>query len=162
MVRLGAPGEALVETRTAFMRYRGQGHEITVTLPNRALAAGDAAALHRLFDAAYAGLFGRTIPRLEVEALTWTLALSTDRPLPQPVAAPEAVPAAAPLGSREAFDPATGTIAAAPLYDRKALRPGMGFPGPALVVEDETTTVVPPGFTAWVNALGQIILEDLA
>ena len=81
---------------------------------------------------------------------------------PGPGWAPEAVPAAAPLGSREAFDPATSTIAAAPLYDRKALRPGMGFPGPALVVEDETTTVVPPGFTAWVNALGQIILEDLA
>jgi N-methylhydantoinase A len=68
----------------------------------------------------------------------------------------------APIGTREVFDPATGATAAAALYDRKSLRPGMGFPGPALVVEDETTTVVPPGFTAWVNALGQIILEDVA
>ena len=67
--------------------YRGQGHEIAVSLPNRGFAVGDAVELHRLFDVAYAGLFGRTIPRLEVEALTWTLALSTDRPLPQPVTA---------------------------------------------------------------------------
>ena len=30
MVRLGVPAGDLVETRTAFMRYRGQGHEIAV------------------------------------------------------------------------------------------------------------------------------------
>ena len=29
----GAPGATLIETRTAFMRYRGQGHEIAVSLP---------------------------------------------------------------------------------------------------------------------------------
>ena len=162
VVRLGAPDEALVETRTAFMRYRGQGHEIAVTLPSRAFAAEDAGELLRLFDAAYAGLFGRTIPRLEVEALTWILALSTDRPLPEPVEAPDMVPTVEPLGYRNVFDPASGATEEAALYDRSALCPGMGFSGPALVVEDETTTVVPSGFAARVNALGQIILEDAA
>ncbi|RAI59586.1 hydantoinase/oxoprolinase family protein [Roseicella frigidaeris] len=162
VVRLGAPDETMIETRTAFMRYRGQGHEIAVPLPNRAFAAGDAAELHELFDTAYAGLFGRTIPRLEVEALTWTLALATDRPLPKAVAAPSPVSAAAPVGDRNVFDPASGVTEEAALYARTMLRPGMGFPGPALVVEDETTTVVPRGFAARVNALGQIILEDMA
>ena len=34
VVRLGAPDEKLVETRGAYMRYRGQGHEIMVPIPN--------------------------------------------------------------------------------------------------------------------------------
>ena len=33
VVRLGVPHGALVETRTGFMRYRGQGHEVAVPLP---------------------------------------------------------------------------------------------------------------------------------
>ncbi len=157
VVRPAAPEEPLVETRQAFMRYRGQGHEIPVPL---GLGAIDAADLRARFDAAYAGLFGRTIPRLEVEALTWTLSLATHRPLPAPVAAPVTVPAAAPAGARSLLDPATGVREEAALYERAALAPGMAFPGPALIVEDETTTVVPRGFTASINALGQILLVD--
>ncbi len=38
----------------------------------------------------------------------------------------------------------------------------MELDGPALIVEDGTTTVVPNGFTARINAVGQIVLEDRA
>jgi N-methylhydantoinase A len=138
------------------MRYRGQGHEIAVALPP---GPPEAASIRARFDAAYAALFGRTIPRLEVEALTWTLALATERPLPAAAAAPAPVPAPAPRGHRPVLDPATGTTEDSALYDRASLAPGMAFPGPALVQEDGTTTVVPRGFTASVNALGQLILE---
>src|SRR6266436_4540856 len=85
VVRPAAPGEALVETRQAFMRYRGQGHEIAVALPNQPFAANAARELHRRFEATYETVFGRAIPKLEVEALTWTLSIATDRPLPKPV-----------------------------------------------------------------------------
>jgi N-methylhydantoinase A len=66
-----------------------------------------------------------------------------------------------PAGTRSLLDPATGVREAAALYERTALAPGMAFPGPALIVEDETTTVVPRGFTASINALGQILLVDV-
>ncbi|MBL6079672.1 hydantoinase/oxoprolinase family protein [Belnapia sp. T18] len=154
VVRLGAPAEALVETRTGFMRYRGQGHEIAVPIDTL-----DAAALRAGFDAAYAALFGRTIPRLEVEALTWTLALATRRPLPSPAADPGPRAAPAPAAWRMVLDPATGLREEAALHERAALSPGMAIDGPALVVEDATTTVVPRGVTARVNALGQLVLE---
>jgi N-methylhydantoinase A len=160
VVRLGAPDEPLVETRTGFMRYRGQGHEIAVPLPARDFTAADAAELRQSFDTAYAALFGRTIPRLEVEALTWTLALATDRPLPAPVADPPPTAAPPPAGHRRVLDPVTGATEEAALHERAGLPPGASIPGPALIVEDETTTVVPRGFTARINALRQIILED--
>jgi N-methylhydantoinase A len=160
VVRLAAPEERLAETRTAFMRYRGQGHEIPVALPaGRAFGPGDAADLHARFDAAYAALFGRTIPRLEVEALTWTLSLATVRPLPAPVAAPPPCGAPAPVGRRTVLDSATGLREQATVFDRAALAPGAAVEGPALIVEEETTTVVPRGASASVNALRQIVLD---
>ena len=162
VVTRGAAGEALVETRTGFMRYRGQGHEIAVPLAAQDFSAGDAADLHARFDAAYAVLFGRTIPRLEVEVLTWTLALATERKLPEAVADPPAVAAPAPVGRRGMLDPATGEREDAAVHERASLRPGMALAGPALIVEDATTTVVPGGWTARINMLGQIVMEVLA
>jgi N-methylhydantoinase A len=155
VVRMGAPGAPLTETRTAFMRYRGQGHEIAVALP----PSPDAAALRAGFEAAYTALFGRVIPRLEVEAMTFALALSAARPLPAQVPDPPPRAAPPPGATRAVTDPATGATEAAALHERAALAPGMALPGPALIVEDGTTTVVPRGFTARVNALSQIILE---
>ena len=144
------------------MRYRGQGHEITVALPARDFVADDAALLRSGFEAAYTALFGRVIPRLEVEALTWSLSLSTARSLPQPVNDPPQLTPPPPKGQRRLLDPATGGEESAALYERPSLPPGSLITGPALIAEDGTTTVVPRGFTARINALGQIVMESAA
>jgi N-methylhydantoinase A len=161
VVRLAAPDEKLVETRQAFMRYRGQGHEIAVALPNASFSPNAALEMRKRFEETYAAVFGRIIPRLEVEILTWTLSLATARPLPKPV--PDAKPLAAPAAGaeREIIDPATGERLKAALHERSLLAPGMALDGPALIVEDGTTTVVPRGFHARINALSQIVLEDI-
>ena len=162
VVRPAAPGEKLVEQRQAFMRYRGQGHEIAVPLPNKPFAADAAGELRRRFEATYETVFGRAIPKLEVEALTWTLSLATDRPLP-PAAKPIATAKApSPSGHREVLDPASGAREKAAIHERDALKPGMSLDGPALIVEDGTTTVVPKGFAARINSVSQIVLEDRA
>ncbi|WP_422010657.1 hydantoinase/oxoprolinase family protein [Reyranella sp.] len=162
VVRPAAPGETLVESRQAFMRYRGQGHEIAVPLPNEPFAANAAGDLRRRFEATYEQVFGRAIPKLEVEALTWTLSIGTDRPLPLPAKPVATIAPPAPAGHREVFDPVSGLLERAALHERKALTPGMSFDGPALIVEDGTTTVVPAGFIAQINQVGQIVLEDRA
>lgn len=162
VVQPAAPGEKLVEQRLAFMRYRGQGHEIAVPLPNEPFGADAARELRQRFEATYETVFGRAIPKLEVEALTWTLSLATDRPLPQPAKPIAALAAPTPSSHREVLDPASGAREQAAIHERNALKPGMVLDGPALIVEDGTTTVVPKGFTARVNAVSQIVLEDRA
>jgi len=162
VVQPAAPGEKLVEHRQAFMRYRGQGHEIAVPLPNEPFSADATRDLRRRFEATYETVFGRAIPKLEVEALTWTLSLATDRPLPAPVKAVAALAAPAPSGHREVLDPASGRREQAAIHERTALKPGMVLDGPALIVEDGTTTVVPRGFAARLNSASQIVLEDRA
>ena len=55
-------------------------------------------------------------------------------------------------------EPARGDWIEASVYSRGALRPGAAVAGPAILVEDETTTLVTNGFSASVNGLGQIVL----
>ena len=158
VVRLGAPDEPLVETRGAFMRYRGQGHEIMVPVPERIFGADDGAALAEWFEAAYQTLFSRTIPILGVEVLTWTLALATARPGIETAPQIEAAHRPEPEGRRRLFDPASGDWVEAGVYSRADLRPGAEVPGPAMIIEDETTTLVTNGFAATINPLGQIVM----
>jgi N-methylhydantoinase A len=162
VVRMGAPVGALTETRTAFMRYRGQGHEITVDLPVKTYGADDTVMFQERYDAAYSALFSRIIPKLAVEVLTWTLSLSTDPALPKPVSGTAATGApatpAAPEGERVVFDAASGKSVATAIYRRTALSEGASLAGPAIIVEDETSTLVTAGFDATINALGQIVL----
>ena len=158
VVRLGAPDAPLTETREAYMRYRGQGHEITVALPAREFRAEDHAEVHRRFEAQYTQVFGRVIPRLEVEVLTWALTLSTERTLPSPVETPPPSAPPAAESARMLFDGASGRSVQAAVHRRASLEPGMELRGPAIIVEDETTTVVPEGFMVFVHGSGHLVL----
>jgi N-methylhydantoinase A len=158
VVRLGAPDETLVETRGAYMRYRGQGHEIMVPIPDGSFGPEHGEAMAGWFADAYSALFSRTIPRLGVEVMTWTLTLSNDRPGAVRAEATAACHRPEPEGRRRLFDPAGGAWIDAAVYTRTTLRPGATLPGPAIIVEDETTTLVTNGFGATVNALGHIVM----
>jgi N-methylhydantoinase A len=161
VVRAAAPDAELIETRTADMRYRGQGHEIAVSLPVTTFDDVARKTLAALFAEDYAQTFGRVIPGLEVEILNWTLRLAAVRaPLPPcPPQPPDQ--AATPRGTRSIFAPAELNLQSVPVYHRLDVGPGSLMPGPAVIAEDETTTIVPAGFVARINPLGSIILEKV-
>ncbi len=151
-------GEALKESRAAHMRYAGQGHEIPVLLGAVDLSASDAAStLMLLFEAAYAALYGRTIPGMDAEILTFSLTLSGPK---KPAARPPSVRAqsSAPVGSRWVFDAHLAQEADYAVYERSLLAPGAAMRGPALIVEDQTTTVVTAAYDALVDGAGNLVL----
>jgi N-methylhydantoinase A len=47
-----------------------------------------------------------------------------------------------------------------PIYDRGGLRPGNVVAGPAVVVQDDTTTVIEPGYRGTVDSFGNILIEE--
>ena len=157
VVRLGVPHGELIETRTGFMRYRGQGHEVAVQLPDGRL---EPAALHTAFDATYARLYGRVIPRLEVEAVTWTLSLSEPHELPARQDMPADAGAAIPSGRCRIVETASGEAVEATVFVRAALRTGAHLAGPAVIVEDGTSTIVPSGFIMRIGAGDDIVIEE--
>ncbi|HLG47338.1 MAG TPA: hydantoinase/oxoprolinase family protein [Reyranella sp.] len=161
VVKAGAPTAKLVATRTADMRYRGQGHEITVNLPDGEFTAASAASLVKLYEEGYAATFGRTIPGLSVEIMNWTLRLAAEQPpMPKAPPQPKDIPAK-PRGQRAVYDPADQDMKDVPVYHRADLQIGSHIPGPAIIAEDETTTIVPKSFAARLSPIGAILLEKV-
>jgi len=163
VVRLGVPHADLHEQRVAYMRYVGQGHEVSVPLPLRQLEPSDAETLQRAFDETYTQYYGRTIPDMDVEVLTWALTLTGPVEAPSPVAEPDAVGTPPTVnGERTLFNTRAADFETVPVYARDTLTPGMRIAGPAIVSESQTTTVVTPDFDARIDGRGYIILERRA
>jgi len=186
VVSRGAPGVGTNEKARAYMRYVGQGHEIGVDLPGD---VEDATALREAFDRGYETVYGRTIPGLDIEVLSWTLVVSapatatadvpagtSPREQTPPVRqlAESDVPAGTSPGGRavaakpeperwtELWDGPDGESASAAIYTRGALAEGARVDGPALIAEDQTTTVVPEGWEARAVADGHLLVERRA
>jgi N-methylhydantoinase A len=162
LAKAAAGGRKLGGTRTAFMRYTGQGHEIAVPLPPRALAVADIAALRERFEVSYRRLFARHIPGAAIEILSWAVLVSTDTARPRRLGKPRAKPAPKPIGMRPVFDGRTGKTVNVPMYDRLALAPGVRLEGPALIVEAGTSTLVSAAFDAEIDAgLGLVLTRKM-
>jgi len=160
IVLRAARNEPLTEQRTAFARYVGQGHEIAVGLPTRALTDADAALLRREFEAAYRQQYGRIIDGVDVEVLGWTLSVRTSPPPAPPMPAVIKGPSKAKsAGRREVFDVGSTQRVVAAVYHRQDLPPGSALAGPAIIVEDATATVVPPGYDASIAGDGTIVIH---
>jgi N-methylhydantoinase A len=159
----GATAAELRETRHAYMRYVGQGHEISVALPVERYGEAHAERFTQRFEQAYRQLYGRTIDGVEIEALSWTLTIARRDPV-HPVSEQEGqaalaggrVPAV--IGRYRLFDPATGGFVEAGVYLREDLPAAIAIEGPALITEEQTTTVVPPAWRACVDDRGGIVL----
>lgn len=154
-------GNELNQRRVAHMRYIGQGHEISVVLPDRSNKL-DGPVLRDLFETLYTRLFTRIIPRAAIEALSWSVSVSTARK-PVTRTAPTAS-AAAPSesGRRTVFDGTSSQLIGVPVYSRTLLTPGCEIDGPALIVEDETSTYVTSRFAALIDGDGCIVMRRKA
>ncbi len=152
------PAERLITVRKAFMRYQGQGYEIAVPL-DEDLARLDAATLRAEFEASYRQLYGRIIPGLAIEILSWTLNLvegETGDGLP-----PEGVVRMRqrrPETMVPLFDPLAAVSVQAASIERADLEPGDWLHGPALIREAQTTVVVAGGFDVCVAERGTLVL----
>ena len=162
LVEPGARGAPVTERRLAYMRYVGQGHEITVALPVRDLIADDAIALREKFEQEYSVLFRRPIPGAAIEALSWSVLVSTKAHRPEAMAAVAEKRTGVPDGSRSFFDGRAGSTIDVPTYRRERMEPGVRVAGPAIIAEDETSTFITASFDACIDAAGCIVMERRA
>jgi N-methylhydantoinase A len=159
VVAAGSFGAPTQESRIAFMRYVGQGHEIPVSLPARVLAQADVAAIRAEYDRQYSRFYDRPVPGSDVEIMSYAVLVAT---VPDSDATPEAAAPSAPAASARSQmvrDTVTAEVADWAVYDRAALAPGARLAGPAIIAEDETSTLVGPGWSAEINGFGYIELR---
>jgi len=151
VVAEAAPGRPTKEIRTAFMRYVGQAHEIEVEIPARGYGAGDGQVLKGLFETEYKRLFNRLVPGVDVEAMSWKTEIATEGAPTAPRQATEHEGRPEPLERRPLFEPAKGVFVEAAIYRRDDLPAGSRVAGPAVIEEDETSTVLTGAFDAVVH-----------
>jgi N-methylhydantoinase A len=143
-------GEAARATRLiAQMRYVGQGWEIPVALPHRTFTQGDVPMIVAAFEAAYRTLFGRVIEGLVIEVTNWQLTVATEvPPVPEATRYDSGAAATRPARTRRFYDAALRATVDAAEVHRSAMTPGARIDGPAIIVEDETATIVTSAFRA--------------
>ena len=119
-----------------------------MVLPNRDFVAGDEAEIRRLFETEYIRLFGRALEGLDIEIMNWSVQSSS---LLSAVEAVAPAPSESRLESeskRRIFDAREQTFVEAGVYERDSMTAGTKVAGPAIIVENETTTIVNSAFEA--------------
>ncbi len=162
VVAEGAFGAPIEETRIAYMRYVGQGHEIAVPIPPRALTQQDVREIRALYDAEYSRFYDRPVPGSDVEILSFAVTVRTIEAHVEPAAAVANAPAPSPIRVQMVRDTATGEVAEWQVYDREAMRPGATVAGPAIISEAETSTLIGPGWICRMDGLGYLDLTQEA
>ena len=159
MARDRVPADEVRVTRSADLRYVGQSFELNVQL-DESLDGIAVTHLVEGFHDRHRQVYGQASPEVPVEFIN--LRTVHWYPLPKPE---NGVPRAgggwdqARRGTRRAyFFPDHGAGVDAAVYDRALLPVGQSQPGPLIVDQRDTTTVVYPGFDCTVDSLGNLIV----
>jgi N-methylhydantoinase A len=155
-VRTCAPDAPIKADFKVYMRYKGQGWEIPVPLTPAQAEQADPAVFLARFDQEYTTLFGRTVAGMAVEITVWSVNAYTATAAVDALPPVTAQPAPTQSGQRQLFDAALGDLHQAGIYDRAALPRGTALQGPALITEEETTTVLPQSRQARILGDGSI------
>ena len=155
----GFTPEQLKIDRSLDIRYEGQSYELNIPyFTETGTSSRETQALIQKFHAAHEQRFGyaRTDAPVEVVNLRLTATGETDKPSIQPLPIADADPSEAfTLQNPVIFE---GEALPTNFYRRETLRPGNQITGPAIVTEFSATTVIPPNFSAVVDAYQNFIL----
>lgn len=141
---MGEVGAQLTLSRSADMRYVGQGHTIVVPVPLGELNAAMQDEMEVQFEAVYRQLYSRSLPGVAIEGITWRpTALGLGTALDMAHAQTTAEQAGeAKRGQRAIYLPEAQAYVDVPVYNRYALRAEMQIVGPAILEERESTVVI--------------------
>ena len=149
--------------RLADIRYAGQGYELEVAVPSGTLGEEQMRGVVQRFHEAHRQMYGYATLDRPVEAVNLRItALAT---LPRPAFTPAELngtedPERAREGERQVYF--HGETVPTPIYHRPLLRPGDVVHGPAIIEQEDSTTVVWKGQTSTVDAYSNLVLERTA
>ena len=148
-----------VMQRSLDLRYYGQNWELEVPVADGPVTAETVASARQAFDAEHDRQFGWSFPESAFEIVNLRLtAIARRREIPLPEVPSGTMPQPAKTGPVY-FTEANGVLIT-PFYRRDDLHAGNVIAGPAMVVEDDATALIPPGWSARVEPHGSIILES--
>jgi N-methylhydantoinase A len=155
------PQDAHIQ-RVADMRYEGQGHEITVSIPAGQLNEQALASIEQNFKAEYQLRYGRTIDNIPKQAVTWRVSVSGKTPDLKPKQALNKLHLSgnnAQKGSRQVYMNDEKAFRECAVYDRYLLPIRQTFTGPAIIEEMESTTIIGNNSTFYLDEFRNIVVD---
>jgi len=152
LLKQGVAAERIVLVERVHLRYEGTDSALVVQLD-------DVAAMQAQFEQAYKRRYSFLMPSraLIVEAVSVEAIGQSDAPPEQPAASSAPTPTPAPQESVPMFSGASWHDTG--VYARRTLQPGHVVRGPAIIAEDNATTVVEPGWEARVSDYNHLVLQ---
>ena len=150
-------------TRSLFMKYRLQVHELPLVVSGQ-VSAEEAAALQERFERQYEDIYGQGsgFSQVGVEVVKVRVdgaASPATPPRGQAAGQPDADATAALQGVRDAYFPSLGRFVPADVYDGGRLRYGNVLKGPCIIERTGDTIVIPNGAQGEVDAFGAIRVD---
>jgi N-methylhydantoinase A len=154
----GVPESEIASEFEVDVRYAGQAFEVPLTITADALRSDGIEGILKRFDEEHLRLFTFNMhtPHEIVNLRAVALGRSLDLPAAE-LPKGDGDPAAAKMRDHSLW--MDGKEQAAVIYDRSKLRQGDIIPGPAIVVEMDSTTLIESECVGKVDAVGNILIE---
>ena len=160
LAREGIPPEKMHFQREVEARYVGQSHEIPIPWPDGTLSRSTVDAVIASFHQEHERAYGHGYPAESVEFVNFRVTATgrLTRPKLRELASRSIDPEDARREVRPVFFAETQDLRQTAVYDRYRLSPGHTFPGPAIVEEIDSTSLIHPGFRAEVDRYGNLLV----
>jgi N-methylhydantoinase A len=142
---------------SADLRYVGQAFQIEVPIDPAWLEAATTDPPRAAFHDLHERLYAHADRAADVELIDLRATITGTTPKPVLRAVPAGRGLATPAGRRPIHYRKRRYEAA--VYHRRDLRAGQHLLGPAIVEQEDTTTLVPAGFRATVDPFGNLVVE---
>ena len=159
---IGSEGNILGQTRyeaSADMRYSGQAFDLLVQLPDELRHAPDAAVLTGLFHRAHEKVYSFRDTSSSVEITAERLRVVGELPAVTLPRLSREGDGSQPSTTRILF--LDGASVTASVYQRDDLRHGQTLSGPAIVEQEDTTTIILPGWIGSVDEIGNLLITRI-
>ena len=157
--RVSSSGSVLCHF-SAYMRFVGQRHEIKIRFPSSKLTSSSVQEIRDNFLEAYRSQYSQTMPNVDMEVVGWSVTAFLKQPRIKVRSKKVKSKGVRPQNTRNALDFITGKNVEHNVYSRKKLAIGSKIIGPAIIEEDQTTTLIPKNFAAQINGYGYLVIEE--
>jgi N-methylhydantoinase A len=157
---VGVDPTNIMTTISCDMRYRGQGHEINIKIPQDHLNASSISNIKSNFESAYERLYGRIIKDMDIEFITWRILFSGPKAKLNPSQSIIGDQSTLLKNKRMVYWGNSSGYIETPVYNRYAMGQGLIIEGPCIIEEFESTTVVGENATATIDEYKNIIIKN--
>jgi N-methylhydantoinase A len=152
------PDEKVELRYEAALQYEGQTHRVMITLPSADISVDG---LTRAFSEEYRERYGVTVDNVPIRLVNLRVRASAPRNIDVSIDG-DAMRGSNANGAHTSPIFFSGSWHDARIHHRGALKKGAVVEGPARIDQADTTTIVPPGWTARVDELGNIAITHEA